>query len=312
MLCAIPRTDRTMPADVAIFQSSPTFDSWNKNMFEYQTTNSSINFPASRISRQRSVSSQKSSAKLMSQLEKATAGLLVSLSPSDKPTQVAKRQKPKKKLSFADDHGQPLFTEKVINEMPHEPPAIRCGKLDRLVERLKLTLPLDTSQQAQRPRKAFLIDFKQPMSDYIAFKENLTTNLVALENIVSRNRSILGTVKVQNVCFEKKVIVRFTFDGWRNSTDIDATHMKNAYEGDLQDTFKFTAQVPATYKPTNTIEFCVCFRTATSEHWDNNRGANYRMTCIDPSQLSPDSEQDLNGNNMVPELIAPSPSSIFY
>ena len=63
-----------------------------------------------------------------------------------------------------------IKTEKVINEMPHEPPAIRCGKLDRLVERLKLTLPLDTSQQAQRPRKAFLIDFKQPMSDYIAFK----------------------------------------------------------------------------------------------------------------------------------------------
>ena len=119
-------------------------------------------------------------------MEKATAGLLVSLSPTDKPTQVAKRQKPKKKLSFADDHGQPLFTgnihcvsgktyssisiEKVINEMPHEPPAIRSGKLDRLVERLKLTIPLDTSQQAQKPRKAFSIDFKQPMSDYIAFK----------------------------------------------------------------------------------------------------------------------------------------------
>ena len=70
------RTDRTMPADVAIFQSSPTFDSWNKNMFEYQTTNSSINFPASRISRQRSVSSQKSSAKLMSQVKLIVLKLL--------------------------------------------------------------------------------------------------------------------------------------------------------------------------------------------------------------------------------------------
>lgn len=36
------------------------------------------------------------------------------------------------------------------------------------------------------------------------------------------------------------------------------------------------------------------------------------MTCIDPNLLSPDnSELDLNGN-MVPELITPPPSSIFY
>lgn len=302
MLC-LQRTDRTMPADVAIFKQSPTFESWNKNMFQYQKS-SPINFPSSRISRQRSVASHKS-MKLISQLEKATAGLLVSLSPTDKP-------KIKKKLSFADDHGQPLYTEKIINELPHQPPAIRSGKLDRLVERLKLTIPLDTAEQIQKPRKAFLIDFKQPMSDYIAFKEKLTTNLVALENIVSRNRSILGTVKVQNVCFEKKVIVRFTYDGWRSSADIEATHIKNAYEGDLQDTFKFTTKVPDTYNPVNTIEFCVCFRTPTGEHWDNNHGQNYRMTCIDPNLLSPDnSELDLNGN-MVPELITPPPSSIFY
>ena len=79
-----------------------------------------------------------------------------------------------------------------------------------------------------------------------------------------------------------------------------------------QDTFKFTTKVPDTYNPVNTIEFCVCFRTPTGEHWDNNHGQNYRMTCIDPNLLSPDnSELDLNGN-MVPELITPPPSSIFY
>ena len=130
-------------------------------------------------------------------MEKATAGLLVSLSPTDKP-------KIKKKLSFADDHGQPLYTgkemssitsyktllEKIINELPHEPPAIRSGKLDRLVERLKLTIPLDTAEKIQKPRKAFLIDFKQPMSDYIAFKVTPSLHLFSTRH---KSRNDLST-----------------------------------------------------------------------------------------------------------------------
>ena len=53
--------------------------------------------------------------------------------------------------------------------MPHEPPMlIKSGSRDRLVERLKLSIPLNKVSTV--PQKAFSIDFKQPMSDYIAFK----------------------------------------------------------------------------------------------------------------------------------------------
>ena len=86
------------------------------------------------------------------------------------------------------------FSEKIINELPHQPPAIRSGKLDRLVERLKLTIPLDTAEQIQKPRKAFLIDFKQPMSDYIAFK--VTSSLHFWKRHKSRNDLITSRQKM--------------------------------------------------------------------------------------------------------------------
>ena len=60
-----------MPAEVALFQSPPKFDSWkslNKNMYQYQTSQP-INLPRSRITRQKSISSQKS-MKLISQVTK--------------------------------------------------------------------------------------------------------------------------------------------------------------------------------------------------------------------------------------------------
>ena len=77
------------------------------------------------------------------------------------------------------------------------------------------------------------------------------------------------------------------------------------------DTFKFNTVIPATYSATNTIEFCICFKTPTADYWDNNSGENYKMTCINPNLLSPDKDHDSN-NNLVPEQFSPSPSSIFY
>ena len=38
--------------------------------------------------------------------------------------------------------------------------------------------------------------------------------------------------QVKNISFEKSVAVRMTFDAWRTYTDIEATFLKNAYEGD--------------------------------------------------------------------------------
>ena len=60
-------------------------------------------------------------------------------------------------------------SEKIIRELPHEPPMHRTDSMDQLVERLRLTLPLNRNDTGQI-RKAFTFDFKQPISDYLAFK----------------------------------------------------------------------------------------------------------------------------------------------
>lgn len=92
--------------------------------------------------------------------------------------------------------------------------------------------------------------------------------------------------------------------------DIESRHIKNAYEGNTQDTFKFTTNVPKTYNPQFNIEFCICFKGGADEYWDNNGNKNYKMICINPNLLSPE-EVDVNVN-FLPECTASAPSSIFY
>lgn len=311
------RSDRTMPAEVAVCigQSPPSYDwkTYSNSLFDLPKNSGNcrkLPVTNSKIMRQKTITHLNADM-LLSKLEQAAIGL--SLSPKEDFTKrPPSPKKSKKKLSFADDHGLPLTNEKIIHEMPHEPPPlIGSDKIDLLVRKLKLTIPLKTEEN-QKSQKAFAFDFQQPMSNYIAFKENLEKNKVALENIVCRNRSILGTIKVRNMSFEKEVIVRMTYDSWRTFTDIRTKHIKNAYEGNLQDTFKFTTSVPKVYNPSSNIEFCICYKMNGNEYWDNNNNLNYKMICINPSLLSPNPNQtDLN-SNLLPETRASTPSSIFY
>jgi len=63
-----------------------------------------------------------------------------------------------------------LFLEKIIRELPHEPPVLRKDQMNQFVERLNLRLPLNQTEPENVVKKAFAFGFKQPMSNYIAFK----------------------------------------------------------------------------------------------------------------------------------------------
>ena len=64
--------------------------------------------------------------------------------------------------------------------MPHEPPVLRTDQLNQFVERLNLSLPLKQTNGQENGsnvvKKAFAFGFKQPMSNYIAFKVSSRTN----------------------------------------------------------------------------------------------------------------------------------------
>lgn len=89
----------------------------------------------------------------------------------------------------------------------------------------------------------------------------------------------MGTVKVKNISFQKEVIVRVTWDDWKSQQDIFCTYNK-AYGPAtcahvVFDTFSFKITLPPSSKR---LEFCICFRTGTDEHWDNNDGKNYTIS----------------------------------
>ncbi|XP_055348709.1 protein phosphatase 1 regulatory subunit 3B-B-like isoform X2 [Paramacrobiotus metropolitanus] len=121
------------------------------------------------------------------------------------------------------------------------------------------------------------VNFSQPAADYIAFREKLDSNDVALENVIikQKSESFLGTIKVKNVFFKKDVIVRCTFNVWQTYSDFPAKYCSS--NTDLYDTFSFEISIPEEAKQRNLIEFCVALRTDGREYWDSNQGKNYQL-----------------------------------
>ncbi|GAB0087422.1 Protein phosphatase 1 regulatory subunit [Sergentomyia squamirostris] len=176
----------------------------------------------------------------------------------------------KKRVIFADDKGLELVQVKVMSEPSNVPPFWSLQFLAHVTQGMISPVPPEQ----------WVVDFQQPASDYLAFRQKLELKNVSLENvIVKENDSIvMGTVKVKNLHFSKEVIVRATWDNWKSQEDIFCVFSKvsgasGAYV--LYDTFSFRLTLPPSSK---TLEFCVCFRCNDTEFWDNNDGKNYTLS----------------------------------
>jgi len=187
-------------------------------------------------------------------------------------------ERTKKKVVFADDQGRSLTEVRVMSEPSYAPPFWSLQYLAQITQ--GFVSPVPTEQ--------WTVDFRQPASNYLQFREKVEKKNVSLENvIVKENESIIvGTVKVKNVHFQKEVIVRVTWDNWKSQQDIYCTYSEiygpsTAYV--IFDTFSFKVTLPPSSKK---LEFCICFRADGQEFWDNNNGANYTI-----SKRSPNSHQ---------------------
>ncbi|KAJ1966490.1 hypothetical protein GGI12_000065 [Dipsacomyces acuminosporus] len=105
---------------------------------------------------------------------------------------------------------------------------------------------------------------------------------VALEAVEYASATLVGTVKVHNLAYEKSVVVRVTMDGWKSVSDISAAFVRSIAGVDGcrpgVDRFRFTIPVPAkaaTLATPVTISMCVRYQVNGQEYWDNNRGSNY-------------------------------------
>lgn len=137
---------------------------------------------------------------------------------------------------------------------------------------------------------------------YLSFRQSIESNFVSLENVIVKDEEsiVVGTVKVKNISFEKEVIVRVTWDEWKNQQDIFCTYNK-AYGPAtcahvIFDTFSFKITLPPSSKR---LEFCICYRADNQEYWDNNKGKNYTITKRSPFYYNALSPYDKNSSSSV-------------
>lgn len=184
-----------------------------------------------------------------------------------------------KSVRFADDCGQELYSVRVMTEPSDYPPQINPSVLRKLRgESYVEETPHDN------PVLQWNILFKQPASEYVRFREMLAKDRVSLENVVVKPDplKIVGTIKVANIAFEKKVFVRYTTNNWQSYMDRQATYQPSSSR--MYDTFTFEVELPKPTDKAKRLEFCICYIANGSEHWDSNGGQNYKMERVDVNE----------------------------
>nr|XP_010792675.1 PREDICTED: protein phosphatase 1 regulatory subunit 3C-B-like [Notothenia coriiceps] len=141
--------------------------------------------------------------------------------------------------------------------------------------------PLDLRDRTADGSPALVLDFTPPAEDYLDLRNRLKAQQVALETCSLQERLLSGTVQVQNLCFQKNVWVRITFDSWRCFQDVPCSYLNQVYGSPDTNTFSFCICVPEVLHPEDRVEFCVQYQTPEGTFWDNNQGNNYRL--VDPS-----------------------------
>ena len=94
-------------------------------------------------------------------------------------------------------------------------------------------------------------------------------------------QNLLGTVAVQNLAYQKKVVVRFTLDYWQTVSEVTAEYnndirRKQREENVDRFTFKVKLQDLANLE-TKTLFFCVRYCVGSQELWDNNNNMNFQV-----------------------------------
>ncbi|PAA60212.1 hypothetical protein BOX15_Mlig009482g1 [Macrostomum lignano] len=190
----------------------------------------------------------------------------------------------RKRVQFADEMGLDLTQVRLMREPSWVPPVLPREILANLP--LPKTEVESTSESESEATLAstcqYNCRFEQPVSRYVLFRENLERNCVSLSSLHFEGCTARGIVNVKNVCFDKRVFVRVSFDSWRSYKDFDAKYL-SLCDGGAHDSFSFTFQCPT---PAVDFEFCVCFEALSlgQSFWDNAVGQNYQVSAAVPSK----------------------------
>ncbi|XP_015195652.1 protein phosphatase 1 regulatory subunit 3B isoform X1 [Lepisosteus oculatus] len=191
---------------------------------------------------------------------------ILKVKPQDFSNHSEEKSKAKKQVSFADHKGFALTMVKIFSEFD-----------DHIDIPLNIQELIDTVVNMSMEEDHLILDFAQPSSDYLAFRQRLEVDCVCLENCMLKEKSLVGTVKVKNLSFEKSVKMRVTFDTWKSFRDVECQYVKDTYTGSDKDTFSFEINLPSKIPPHERIEFAVLYECCGQTFWDSNQGQNYKV-----------------------------------
>ena len=106
---------------------------------------------------------------------------------------------------------------------------------------------------------------------------------VKLERVyLSTNTKILiGAVAVRNLAFHKLVVVRFTLDYWKTTSEVVAEYtndVRKKLAQDGLDRFTFSIKLEDQANLENkTMFFCIRYNVNGQDYWDNNNNLNYQI-----------------------------------
>ncbi|XP_054473766.1 protein phosphatase 1, regulatory subunit 3Db [Anoplopoma fimbria] len=217
---------------------------------------------------------------------------LKQVSPSDPPTKTimrrraqslpssAERKKELRSLQvrFVDSLGLELEDVKVfkVQDQPLIP--------QHVMFRLLMSSELAFSKSLELSLPYFKPCFPENMGAQPDFLKRLCTQSVCLEQVLCSEQGITGTIQVLNLAYEKQVTVHYSFTNWRTHTETTASWVSSVHSGECDapetDVFRFRLPVPPfILQPGAILEFAICYHVKGSNHWDNNNGRNYKLSC---------------------------------
>nr|XP_055040969.1 protein phosphatase 1, regulatory subunit 3Db isoform X2 [Misgurnus anguillicaudatus] len=219
--------------------------------------------------------------------QEPTAQRRLSCEPEPKPIM---RRRAKSLSSTTDNRGCKNMQVRFVDSLGLELEDVKFFKAseDPMVPVHVITRLLASSELASRKNLELSLPYFQPffpdnMGADPNFIKRLCRQRVCLDQVFCSELGIIGTVQVLNIEYEKEVLVRYSFTGWKSCADSKASWIitVNRDGSDPEsDVFRFHLPVPPfILQPGAMLQFAICFRVRGSEYWDNNDGCDYKLTC---------------------------------
>ncbi|KAL1305894.1 hypothetical protein AAFC00_004040 [Neodothiora populina] len=109
---------------------------------------------------------------------------------------------------------------------------------------------------------------------------------VRVERLIlsSDTKTLVGTVAVVNIAFEKLVVARFTLDYWKTTSEVRADYdndVRRQNPTDGCDRFTFSIRLADQANLENkTLLLCIKYATNGQDFWDNNDNMNYQIDFV--------------------------------